>query len=122
MKHKLFLAVSLCVLLVVAALGAWAWCAQQTTLIIVRHADRETSADALTPAGVARALALAHTGQRIVIVGHGNTVPALIRAAGGPSLPDLEEREFDNLFIVSVCPCRPGAARLLALQYGAASP
>lgn len=174
MKYKVFLAVSLCVLLVAVTVVGWAWCHQQTTLLIVRHADRDANADALTPAGVARAMALVHTlekagvsalyhsdttrardtaaplgaalgltpsvyppadasgvvdaildahrGQNIVIVGHGNTVPVLIRAAGGPSLPDLGEREFDNLFIVSVCPCRPGGARVLPLQYGAASP
>lgn len=174
MKLKLVLAASLGALLLTVALVVWAWCHEQTTLLIVRHADRDASADALTPAGVARAMALAHTlekagvaalyhsntrrardsaaplaaalgltpnayppadasgvvsavlnahrGQNIVIVGHSNTVPALIRAAGGPSLPDLDEREFDELFIVSVCACRSGGARLLPLQYGAASP
>lgn len=174
MKHKLLLAVGLCVLLVAVTLVGWRWCHQQTTLLIVRHADRAGNADALTPAGVVRATALvhalekagisalyhssttrardtsaplaaalgltpnvyppadasgvvnaaldAHRGQNIVIVGHGNTVPALIRAAGGPSVPDLEEREFDELFIVSVCACRPGGSRLLHLQYGGASP
>lgn len=174
MKHRLFLAASLCVLLVALALGGWAWCRRETTFLIVRHADRAAGVDALTPAGVARAKALVHTlekagvtalyhsntsrardtaaplavalgltptayppadatgvveaildahrGATVVVVGHSNTVPALIRAAGGPSLPDLDEGEFDNLFVVSACRCRPGGARLLSLKYGAASP
>lgn len=174
MKYKLWLAAGLCALLVGLALGISSWCNRQTMLLIVRHADREAGADALTLAGEARATALVHTlekarvvalyhsdtnrardtaaplaaalgltpnayppadasgvvnaildahrGENIVIVGHSNTVPALIRAAGGPSLPDLEEREFDDLFIVSVCACQLGEARLVHLQYGAPSP
>ncbi|HWO10581.1 MAG TPA: phosphoglycerate mutase family protein [Polyangiaceae bacterium] len=61
-------------------------------------------------------------GQRVLVVGHSNTVPQLIRAAGGPSLPDLEHDEFDDLFVLSVCSCWPRRAEVTHLQYGAASP
>lgn len=160
---------------VLAAIGLW-WllrCGDVTTLVLVRHAERDGSRDALTPAGVARsrdllraveklgltavfhsdtarardtaapvlqALALApserpaaaapelvreileqHRGGRVLVVGHGNTVPQIIGAAGGPELPDIAHDEFDDLFVLGVCSCRR-AAHLARLQYGAPSP
>ncbi|HKC82196.1 MAG TPA: hypothetical protein VKB91_13450, partial [Gemmatimonadaceae bacterium] len=63
-----------------------------------------------------------HRGEKVLIVGHSNTVPQLISAAGGPSIPDIAADEFDNLFVVSVCRCRRGLATLVNLQYGAPSP
>lgn len=41
-----------------------------------------------------------HAGQTVLVVGHSNTVPELIRQLGGPSLPDIDDCEFDNLFVV----------------------
>ena len=58
-----------------------------------------------------------HSGETVLIVGHSNTVPAIIAALGGPQLPDLGDNEFDDLFVLTLCRCRP--ARLLKLQYGA---
>jgi broad specificity phosphatase PhoE len=63
-----------------------------------------------------------HEGDTVLIVGHSNTVPQIIAAAGGPVIPDLPEDEYDQLFVVVVAPCRRGPARLLTLQYGEASP
>ena len=149
-------------------------CRSPTTLVVVRHADRDHDRDALTPAGAARAADLAHVaaklapaaiyhsdtqrtrdtaaplaqalglspieraagdvdglvadildrwrGQRVIVVGHGNTVPQIIRAAGGPTLPDIDHDEFDNLFVLRVCSCWPRRAELVQLQYGAPSP
>lgn len=148
-------------------------CRSPTTLVLVRHADRDQNRDALTTAGAARAAGLAHVaaklapaaiyhsdtqrtrdtaaplaqalglspieraagdvdglvadildrwgGQRVVVVGHGNTVPQIIRAAGGPALPDIAHDEFDNLFVLRVCSCWPRRAELVQLQYGAPS-
>jgi broad specificity phosphatase PhoE len=56
------------VLLALAMLTLPAWrsddCAPATTLLIVRHADRLGTEDALTPAGVARAQELAHVAEQ----------------------------------------------------------
>ena len=38
----------------------------------------------------------------ILIVGHSNTIPNLIYQLGGPSLEDIDESVFDNLFILQV--------------------
>jgi hypothetical protein len=58
----------------------------------------------------------------VLIVGHSNTVPQIIRAAGGPELPDLPENEFDNLFVLTACSCFGARAHLVRLQYGQPSP
>lgn len=42
----------------------------------------------------------AHTGGAILVVGHSNTVPAVIKALGGPEFT-IGEAEYDNLFIVA---------------------
>jgi broad specificity phosphatase PhoE len=157
-------------------LGVW-WRArgvEPTTLILVRHADREGNQDALSAAGLIRARELVHVGerlelsaiyqsntvrsrdtaaplaaalglvpierpandavalvdevlaehrgQRVLVVGHGNTVPQMIAAAGGPVLPDIAHDEFDRLFVLTTCRSWWGRPELVALQYGAISP
>ena len=50
-----------------------------------------------------------------MIAGHSNTIPEMIEAFGVPAAPAIGEREFDNLFVVSVV---GGEAALLRLKYG----
>jgi broad specificity phosphatase PhoE len=47
-----------------------------------------------------------HAGHTVLVVGHSNTVPALVHALGGPQLPDLCEPQFSNLFVLVL---KPGA-------------
>jgi len=63
-----------------------------------------------------------HRGEKVFVVGHSNTVPDIIEAAGGPVLPDIDTTEFDNLFVVTACRCRRGPVATINLQYGAVSP
>ena len=64
-----------------------------------------------------------HRGQTVLVVGHSNTVPQIIAALGGPHLADIAEDEFDNLFVLTVCPCASiKGRRAVNLQYGALSP
>ncbi len=63
-----------------------------------------------------------HPGETLLIVGHSNTVPMIIAALGGPALPDIGDTEFDNLAVLTLCRCNLRPARLVSLQYGAASP
>jgi phosphohistidine phosphatase SixA len=58
------------------------------------------------------------SGQRLLVVGHSDTVPQII-AAFGVEVPPLSEGEFDKMFVLTV---RQRATRLLRLQYGAPSP
>jgi broad specificity phosphatase PhoE len=162
--------------LLALALGfaRWSRSGEPTTLILVRHADREGATDALSAAGAARARELVHVGerlglaaiyqsntvrardtasplasalglvpierpagdvqalvtevlaehrgQRVLIVGHGNTVPQIIAAAGGPVLPDIAHDEFDRLFVLTTGAGAGSPAQLTELAYGVVSP
>ncbi len=46
----------------------------------------------------AEKLAPLKAGQVALVVGHSNTVPAIIKALGGPTIPDLPECAFDRLY------------------------
>jgi len=41
-----------------------------------------------------------HAGKTVVVVGHSNTVPMIIKALGGPDIGAIPETEYDNLFTV----------------------
>jgi phosphohistidine phosphatase SixA len=58
-----------------------------------------------------------HVGGVVLVVGHSDTIPAIIAALGGPRLPDICESVFSHLFALV-----PGAgeARLVRSRYGAA--
>jgi broad specificity phosphatase PhoE len=61
-----------------------------------------------------------HAGKAVLVIGHSNTVPALINLLSGVGLPNMDDREFDNLFIVTVL--SPGQANVTHLQYGEPTP
>lgn len=56
----------------------------------------------------------------ILIIGHSNTIPLMIRKLGIPSYPtqNIPDNEFDNLFLLTF---RKGTATLKKMKYGAAS-
>jgi len=59
-----------------------------------------------------------HKGKIILVVGHSNTVPALIGNMGASkNVPEINENEYDNIYIVSV----PwfGKTKTIRLRYGA---
>jgi broad specificity phosphatase PhoE len=60
-----------------------------------------------------------NAGQVIFIAGHNNTVPEIIAAMGGPTLPIIPETEYDNLFILTIQ--SDGSATLLKMKYGSAA-
>ena len=69
------------------------------------------------PAQIADIVRTKHAGQTVVIVGHSNTTPDVIRALGIGKPPAIGDSEFDDLFIVTLA---PGAApKLITLRYGA---
>ena len=44
----------------------------------------------------------AKAGESTLIVGHSNTVPALIKALGGDVVPSIPDSDYDNLFVLTV--------------------
>lgn len=60
-----------------------------------------------------------YAGKTVLVVGHSNTVPAIVRALGGPAYPDICDDIYDDLFTVVLSP--DGAARVIHSRYGAPS-
>ncbi|MFG0275205.1 MAG: phosphoglycerate mutase family protein [Phycisphaerales bacterium] len=76
--------------------------------------------DARDVAGTAAEILREHDGDTVLIVGHSNTVPAMIRALGVDTDLTLNEAEdYDDLFVVRIDD--DGRATLLHLHYGAPS-
>lgn len=59
-----------------------------------------------------------HAGQAVLVVGHSNTIPAIIAALGGPKLPDICDTQYSTLFVLVV---GEGKADLVTSSYGAPS-
>ena len=57
-----------------------------------------------------------HAGGVVLVVGHNNSVPAIIAALGGPRLPDICESVYANLFVLVAT---GGEVRLVQSHYGA---
>jgi broad specificity phosphatase PhoE len=73
--------------------------------------------DAFNPtAFIANTLVTYHEGT-ILIVGHSNTTPSFLNEMiGSNTYSDLQENEYDNLFIVTLF--EPGRAKVVHLKYG----
>lgn len=54
-------------------------------------------------------------GEVVLVVGHSNTVPSIVRALTGKEVPDVAENEYNNMYVVTLCGQN---ASLLRLQYG----
>ena len=57
-----------------------------------------------------------HAGQTVLVVGHSNTIPAIIAALGAPEPPPICDEAYDNLYIVTIPP--GGQAKLIEAKYG----
>ena len=81
--------------------------------IIVPTGERRAHADSVAAAvrGVA-------AGEAVLVVGHSNTIPAIIAALGGPQLPDLCDAQYSNLFVLVYAGTAP--PRFIQSGYGVA--
>ena len=57
-----------------------------------------------------------HEGDTVLVVGHSNTTPDVIRALG-LTVPDMPDPTYDDLFVVTLV--KGGSAKLVPLRYGA---
>jgi len=53
-------------------------------------------------AEIADAVRARLAGEVILVVGHSNTVPAIVAALGGPEMQDICDAEYSNLFVLVV--------------------
>ena len=60
---------------------------------------------------------LQHGGQSVLVVGHSNSIPDVIKMLGGDVVPTIDERKYDDLFVVTVY--AKGKAKVAQLKYGA---
>jgi broad specificity phosphatase PhoE len=76
-----------------------------------------TSYDASDTETIMDEIVRKHKGQIILVVGHSNTIPALIGNMGASKkVPEIAEDEYDNIYIVSI----PwfGKTKTIRLRYG----
>lgn len=57
-----------------------------------------------------------HAGESVLIVGHSNTVPEIVRALGGSAMESMTESEYDHLLIVIIP--EEGDPRTIHGRYG----
>jgi phosphohistidine phosphatase SixA len=61
---------------------------------------------------------LEHPGENALVIGHSNSVPDVIKMLGGDVVPTIDEKTFNDLFVVTVF--AKGKARVVHLKYGSA--
>ena len=69
---------------------------------------------------VVAAVAAGKPGDVVLVVGHSNTIPAIIAALGGPRMPELCDAQYGGLFVLHLRPNGPPS--FLRGKYGAADP
>ncbi len=70
----------------------------------------------LTARATADSLLARHRGHTVLVVGHSNTVPAIVEALGAPKPADICDAGYDNVFIVTVP--ATGTVTAVRLHYG----
>ena len=56
----------------------------------------------------------------VLVVGHSNTVPEIVKLLGGGSVPPIGDNEYDHLFILTLT--HPNQAAVVALRYAGCTP
>jgi len=82
--------------------------AQQLT-----DAPAETNAYA---SALAKVIATKFAGKGVVVVGHSNTIPAIVEALSGKKVASIGDNDYDHLYIVTLAPGL--APSVIVAQYG----
>jgi len=65
---------------------------------------------------LAQEILIRGAGKGVLVVGHSNTIPDIVKALSGIAVPAITDAEYDHIYVV-VIPAG-GAARLMQLRYG----
>ena len=91
---------------------------QQTAASLAQRLNlKPVVVDSRASAGeIARRILRENRGGLAIVVGHGNTVPALVgKLSGSDRVPDMGEEEFDTMYVVTVPTI--GRASVLRMKY-----
>jgi phosphohistidine phosphatase SixA len=55
-------------------------------------------------------------GKSVLVVGHSNTVPDIVKALSGSTVPLITDAEYDHIFVVTIP--STGSPRLMELRFG----
>lgn len=69
------------------------------------------------PADVVAKILADHAGETVLVVGHSNTTPDVLRQLGIANPPAIADSQYDDLFVVTLATDMP--PRLVRLRYGA---
>ena len=61
---------------------------------------------------------LERAGESVLVIGHSNSIPDVIKMLGGDVTPTIDEKKFDDLFVVTVY--AKGKAKVSHMKYGSA--
>jgi phosphohistidine phosphatase SixA len=61
---------------------------------------------------------LEQAGESVLVIGHSNSIPDVIKKLGGDVSPVIDEKKFDDLFVVTVY--GKGKAKVAHMKYGSA--
>jgi broad specificity phosphatase PhoE len=62
-----------------------------------------TTVDAKDVEGLARRIRQSHRGQRVLVIGHSNTVPEIVRALdGGALVPPIGDDDYSQMYVVTI--------------------
>lgn len=106
----------------VRAIYATEWRRTQLTVApLAREAGLEVrTVSAKEPGELARRLLAEHRGQLVIVAGHSNTVPDVLRELGVADVPAIGDDDYDNLFLVVAEEGRP--PRLVRLRFPSSRP
>lgn len=74
---------------------------------------REIASDSIL--AIVRDIQQRHAGEAVLVVGHTNSVPPVIRMLRSDVVPTIDEQTFDNLFVLTIH--RLEVAKLVQLKY-----
>jgi len=89
--------------------------AKVTPVVVPASSDIAAHVNAVVAAVAAR-----KPGDVVLVVGHSNTIPAIIAALGGPRMPELCDAQYSGLFVMQLRPNGPPS--FVRGKYGAADP
>lgn len=89
--------------------------AQQFGISIVERPINDANASTYAR-DLAQAILTSSAGKSVLVVGHSNTVPDIVRSLSGVAVPAITDAEYDHIFVV-VIPTT-GSPRLMQLRFG----